>query len=72
MRGSTYRGPTRTSLSPEEEKLLQSLTEGPLACDEISRRVVLNPGRAASLLMRLELQKKVTKKRDGNFALLKA
>ncbi len=58
------------SLSSSEERVIDLLQNRTLAYDEMTHELGLSTGFAASLLLTLELKKKIRKKPDGRFALV--
>jgi DNA processing protein len=64
--------PDFEAISQEEQKVLGALAKGPLVFDEIVSACSFSSGSAASLLLHLELKKKIYKKRDARFELTKA
>ena len=56
-------------LTPDEQRLLDVLGPYPLHIDDVTRRVTLEPGRVASMLLQLELKGLVQQSAGKHFAL---
>ncbi len=67
---SEVRAVPSQSLSESEQKVVELLQNRTLAYDEMTHELGLSTGSAASLLLHLELQKKIRKEPNGRFALV--